>query len=167
MVDKFANFIADEKGLYILEYEKQESHNQIEGYSHREVERVKRTRNLYHQLAAPSIVAFKSMLRQNLIKNFDVTEKDIILTDNILGRDVLTRKGKSTRPKPRGVVDKEAEIPEEFFSKNRDLELAMDIMYINSENILTTVDRYIMFKACVPLSSREDDEIYKGLDVVL
>ena len=160
-------FVADEKGLYILEYKKMENYNQIEGFLHQEVEKAKRTRRLYHQLAAPSVVAFKSLLRQNLIKNCDVTEKDITLTENIFGTDVPTLKGKSTRPKPRTVVDEEIEIPKEFISKNKNLELVMDIVFINSETLLTTVDRSILFKACIPLPSREDEEIYKGLDIVL
>ena len=148
---KSMKFIADEKGLYILEYKKMENYNQIKGFSHREVEKAKRTRRLYHQLAAPSVVAFKSLLRQNLIKNCDVTEKDITLTENIFGTDVPTLKGKSTRPKPRTVVDEEIEIPKEFISKNKNLELAMDIVFINSETLLTTVDRSILFKSCIPL----------------
>ena len=107
------------------------------------------------------------MLRQNLIKNCDVTEKYITLTENMFWRDVPTLKGKSTRTKPRGVVDEEVEIPEEFVSKNRDLELVMDIVYKKSEAILTTVERSVMFKDCIPLSSWDDDEIYKGSAVVL
>lgn len=43
----------------------------------------------------------------------------------------------------------------------------MDIIYINSETILDTVYRSIIFKACVPLPSRYDEEIYRGSDLVL
>ena len=61
--NKFMKFVADGKVLYVLEYERQGNQNQIEGYSHREVEKAKITRKLYHQLVAPSVVGFKSMLR--------------------------------------------------------------------------------------------------------
>ena len=64
------------------------------------MEKAKRTRRLYHQLAAPSVVAFKSLLRQNLIKNCDVTEKDITLTENIFGADVPTLKKKAQDQSP-------------------------------------------------------------------
>ena len=43
----------------------------------------------------------------------------------------------------------------------------IDIIFINKDTLLTTIDRSITFKACVPLSSREDDDIYAGLDEVL
>ena len=111
--------------------------------------------------------AFRGMLRQNLIKNCEVTDKDIAITDAVFGPDVPTLKGKSTRPKPRKVVGKEIDIPEEFVSTNKDIELAIDIIFINNEPILTTIDRSLMFKACMPLKSREDENILQGLDTIL
>ena len=36
-------------------------------------------------------------------------------------------------------------------------------MFINTETILTTIDRSIIFKSCVPLPSREDEYIFCGL----
>ena len=95
-------------------------------------------------------MAFKGLLRQNLIRNCEVLEKDIELTEAVFGPDVPTLKGKSTRPKPRKVVDEEIEIPDEFVARNRNLELVMNIIFINKETILTTIDRSIMFKVCVP-----------------
>ena len=62
-----------------------------------------------------------------------------------------TLKGNSTQLKPRKVVNKEVEIPDDVFARNKNLELVIDIMFINKETILTTIDRSIMFKACVPL----------------
>ena len=61
---KFMNFVADDKGMYILDGDNNQWHNQTDGYAHREVERSKRTQKVYHQLAAPSVVAFKSLLRK-------------------------------------------------------------------------------------------------------
>ena len=65
-------------------------------------------------------------------------------------------------------MDTEIELPEEFLEKvSKDLELAMDIVYINSQIFLTAVDRTILFKAVVPLRSREDSEIIKALSVII
>ena len=100
------SFVADPKGLYILDTEKpNECHAQVEGFSQREIVWAKKTRRLHHQLVDPSIVAFKNLLRRNIIKNCEVMEKDIKLTDEVFGADVPTLKGKSTRSKPRKVVD--------------------------------------------------------------
>ena len=116
--------------------------------------RSKKTRKLHHQLAAPSVAAFKSLLRQNLIRNCEVHEKYIKHTDEIFRPDFPTLKERSTRPKPRKVVNKEIEIPEEFLARNNSIKLAIDIMYVTKETLLTIIDRSIMFKACVPLPSR-------------
>ena len=72
------NFIADPKGLYILDTEKQNKcHPQAESLSQREITRAKKKRRLCHQFVAPSVAAFKSLLRHNLIKNCEVMEKYI------------------------------------------------------------------------------------------
>ena len=94
-------------------------------------------------------------------------EKYIELTDEVFGPDVPTLKGKRMRPKPRKVVDEEIEIPDKFVAINKNLELAIDIMFINKETILTTIDRSIMFKACVPLPLREYEGIFRGLDEII
>ena len=118
-------------------------------------------------MTSTSQQALKNLPRQNIIRNCDVAEKDIALTKKIFGPDVATLKGKSTRQKPRKVVDKEIEIPDEFVSKERNIELSIDIIFINKETLIMTIDRSIMFKACVPLPSQEDDDVYAGLDEVL
>ena len=83
------------------------------------MERAKKTHQLYHQLFVPFLVEFKSLLRQNLIKNYEVTQKDIELVDKVFGPDFPTLKLKSTRPKPKKVVDEEVEIPEEFIQQTK------------------------------------------------
>lgn len=122
---------------------------------------------LYHQLSAPSITSFKGLLRQKIIRNYEFLEKYIELTEAVFGPDVPTLEGKSTRPKPRKVVDNEVEIPGEFVTKDRNFELAIDIMCINNETILTTIDRSIMFKSCVLLRLRDNEDICSGLDGIL
>ena len=91
------NFVTDSKGLYILDKEKPNwCHAQVEGFSQRKIARARKTRRLYHQLAAPSVAAFKSLLRQNLIRNCEVMEKEIKLTDEVFGPNVPELKGRST-----------------------------------------------------------------------
>ena len=155
------NFIADSKGLYILSKEKpNECHAQVEGFSQSEIVRAKKTSRLYHQLAAPSVTVFKSLLRQNLIRNCEVMEKDIKLTNEFFGPDVPPLKGRSTRPKQRKVVDEQIVIPDEFVERNKNLKLVINIIFINKERIITTIDMSIIFKACVLLPLREIEDIF-------
>ena len=166
--NKLLKFEANQEGLYVLQNPCGECHTEMEGFGRREIERAKRARRLYHQLKAPSEKDFKSILRQNIIRNCLVEEKDIDLAHRIFGKDVPTLKGQSTRPKPNVVVDTEIEVPEEFLDKmTKDLELAIDLVFINSQIFMTTIDRTITFKAVVPLRSREDEVILEALDVII
>ena len=79
-----------------------------------------------------------------------------------------TLKGRSTRPRPNKVLDSYMDIPEEFLERmSKDLELAIDIVFINSQIFLTTIDRTVLFKAVVPLKNREDKEILCGLNIII
>ena len=100
-------FAADQKVLYILQSNESKCFNQIEGFSNREISRATKARRLYHQLDSPSQQALKNLLRQNIIRNCDIVQKNIALTEKIFGPDVATLKGKSSCPKPRKVVNEE------------------------------------------------------------
>lgn len=80
--------------------------------------RAKKTNRLYDQLVAPSVAAFNILLRQNLMKNCEVTEKGIELTYKVFGQDVPTLKGRSNWPKLRQVVGKEIKKPDKFVARN-------------------------------------------------
>ena len=51
-------------------------------------------RVLYHNMGAPSLEAFKLMLRTNVIKNCPVTVEDVKIAEKIYGPDVATIKRK-------------------------------------------------------------------------
>lgn len=52
-------------------------------------------------MGAQVLPQLKLFLRQNIMKNFPVTVKDMNLAEEIFGRDVATLKGKTTRKKPK------------------------------------------------------------------
>jgi len=114
---------------------------QVEGYTNRQVVRADRARKLYHMLGAPTIANLKAVLRQNLLRNCPVTTEDVNLAEEILGPDISTLKGRSTRPSPTTVVDDLIEIPEELKEKNQYIDLAIDIILINRIILLTAIDR--------------------------
>ena len=116
---------------------------------------------------SPSVVVFFSLLSHSLIKNYEVTKRDIELTEKLSGTDLPTLKCRSTRPKPKKVVDEEVEITDEFVSKNKELELVMDIMSITKKTLLATIDEIMLSKEFFPIPSINDNYIYTGLDVFL
>ena len=88
-------------------------------------------------MEAPSEVAFKALLRGNLIRSCPVQEKDVDLAFRIFGKDVAVLQGRSTRPTPLIPIDDSIEIPDELLENmNKDLELAIDMMFINKQDII-------------------------------
>jgi hypothetical protein len=76
-------------------------------------------------------------------------------------------KGKSTHRKSTPVREDTVEIPEELIAHNREIELCIDIMYVNECGFMTTGDRTIRFRSATPIDNRTHEEYYRVLDMVL
>ena len=127
----------------------------VEGYTKRQVERAKQARKLYHVIGTPTVDNFKSIIKMNSIMNCPVTSKDVILAEKIFGPDISSLKGKSTRTRPNPVSNDEIEIPTKIYEEHSNLELCMDIMFVNGQPMLTTIDRSIKFRGLVRLNNRK------------
>jgi len=137
------------------------------GYTHRQFERAKVARSLYHNVGTPTVQNFKALLRMNVIKNCPVTTEDVDIAERIFGKSMSSLKGKSTRPKTKPVRSDLVEIPDELVEKHRDLELCMDTAKINGLLFLALIDRTIRLRSIVYLKSTKHKEYHKALDVVL
>ena len=58
------------------------------------------------------------------------------------------------------------EIPAEINEKHHDIELCMDIMFVNECGMLTAIDRLIQFRSVVPIDTKTQCDYYKALDVI-
>ena len=137
------------------------------GYTERQFKRAKEARALYHKVGTPTVENFKALIRQNLIQNCPVTVEDIIIAEKIFGPDISSLKGKSTRTKPKPVVDDIIDIPPEIKQENKELVLCMDTMFINQEIFLTAIDKSIKFRSLVPLKDKSSGAYYEAIDVIL
>ena len=92
------------------------------------------------------------------------------LAEKIFGLDVLNTKGKWVKEKPNVVSNEDfIEIPPELDLAGKEMELAIDVVYINRECFLHTVDRTIKEPSCVTLGTYSKGEaptsetLYKAL----
>lgn len=138
----------------------------VEGFTRCEVERAKRARRLYHQLGAQALPQLKLFLRKNIMRNCPVTTKDVNLVEEIYGQDAATLKGEMTRRKPKVMVDEKIGFPEELKRRNKDIDMVMDVLFINNAIFLVTIDRVIKFRAAVPMQDRTKEELYESLDII-
>ena len=65
------------------------------------------------------------------------------------------------------MINNEIDVPPEIYEEHSNLELCMDVMLVNRQPMLTTIDRSIKFRGLVPLNSRKKNELYRALDVIL
>ena len=107
------------------------------------------------------------MIRQNIIQNLPVMAEDIEIAEKIFGPDVSTLKGITTRKRPKVVVDYFIEIPRELIDNNQELIMCMEIMFINQQELFTTIDKYIRFRGLLPLANITQEECYRALYLVM
>ncbi|CAJ1950978.1 unnamed protein product [Cylindrotheca closterium] len=116
---------------------------------------------------APGIEAFKVAVRSGLFKNCPIREEDIVIADKIYGPSALVLKGKTKRPTPEAVWDDWVEIPCELLVHNIDLNLHLDIAFINSTFGLTTIDGSVRYQTFVPLQSRTAESLYDAINFTI
>ena len=76
-------------------------------------------------------------------------------------------KGIKTRQIPKVVVDYFIEIPRELIDNNQGFILFMEIMFINRQVLLTTMDKYIRFRGLIPLENIINEDFCRVLDLVM
>ena len=166
-------FGPSEHGLYYYDLNKTEGFSMLQTvqenrfpYSARQFERAKIARDVYHAIGNPSISDYKNIIKTNGLRNCPVTIEDINIAEKIFGKDVSTLKGKTTRKKPNVVINDYIEVPEELKQAQRDIELCIDIMYIQSQMFFVTVSKHIKYITIDPLAERSRKLVFLTLDKV-
>ena len=132
-------------------------------YSKRQVARAEEARNLYHVIGYPSVRDFKHIIQTNQLKNCPVTVEYINNSEKIFGPDVYALKGKSTRKKPKVVVNDYVEIPRELIEAHQGVEICADIIFIDKVPMLVTLSKNIRFITLARIHSRQENRnIIKG-----
>jgi hypothetical protein len=121
--------------------------------SPRQLARAQRARKLYYALGTPSIDDLKAIIRMNMIRNNEVTTDDVNLAMKVYGPDVAGIKGRTTRNRPRPVINNTIEIPDELLEVQKDVVLSIDGMTVNSLKFLTTISHDIQYRTAQYLSN--------------
>jgi hypothetical protein len=103
----------------------------------------------------------------NAIKNCPVTTEDVNNAEKIFGTNMLSLRGKLTRRKSTPVREDGLEIPDKLILQNREIDLCIDIMYVNECGFMTRINQTIRFRSAIPIENRTHEEYYRVLDMVL
>ena len=80
-------------------------------------------------------------------KNVRVSFADVDLMEKIFGKDVAILKGKKIRPHPPVVKWNDIiDLPPELKVKGLEIELAIEVVYINDQSFLHSVDQTIKLR---------------------
>ena len=98
-----------------------------------------------HNVGTPTVASFKVMLKTNIIQNCPITINNMTIAKKIFRPSMSSLKGKSTRKKPKPVRQDLIKIPQELMEKPHDIELCIDMMFVNDCGMLTAIDQTIKF----------------------
>ncbi len=116
-----------------------------EGYTKREVLKVKEARRAQAMMGNPSKADYKGMVSHNLIPNCPVTSSDITNVRAIFGPDLPSVQGKTVQRMPAPVVADYVAVPHELVAANKTVALVADVFFVDRTAFLFTVSLRIKF----------------------
>ena len=134
-------------------------------YTKRQVDRAEKAKALHELIGPPSLHDFKHIIQTNQIKNNPVTIDDVNIYTHIYGnKNTIALKSKSTRPKPKPVVNDYIEIPQELIQAHQGIELCADVIYIEGVTFLITISKNLKFITIRYISDRTKESLLEALD---
>ena len=171
----YFEFHPSAEGLYYYMPKYEDAHNFLKIqdetkrlYTLRQYRRALKAWKLLHAAGHPHPDDLVKLVQTNQIVNCPVRTADFKAAQTILGQDVGSLKGKTTRKKSVPVVEQVVAIPKELTLKGK-VELCLDIVYVNKIPFLTTVSKELQYCTCkriVPKGTKVDS-FNAALDQVL
>jgi hypothetical protein len=106
------------------------------------------------------------ILRLNLIKDCLVVQEDVKLAEMIFGKDLAIIKGKTTRKKPKPVIQDTIEVPKALKLAQKDVSLCIDTFFVNKMLFLHTISNKIHYRTSQGLPDWETKTYIHYLEVV-
>ena len=113
-------------------------------FSRKQIEGAQAARQLMGMIATPSTRDFNTLLRLNMIPDWcPITTENIKHADTPFGPDLATARGKTVWRKPTRVVTDYVDIPRTLIDINKQVTLAVDVMFVNLVPFLVSDSRTI------------------------
>ena len=136
-------------------------------YTDRQVNQAESARRLYAMIGRPSNVDFENIIRLHIIPDCPTTIDDVCVANKIFGPDVGSLKGKTTRRKPSRVQSDVVFVPSELVQIHKNVILAVDVMFVNSQPFFVSISRNIKFTTIQALPNRTHDNLMHAIKAIL
>jgi hypothetical protein len=95
-------------------------------------------KDLYEKMIFPSTADFRAIVSAGCIPGCEITLEDVKTAEVIWGCSVLKMKGKTVRRNAKRLVQSVIKVPSKLIKLQQDVELAIDIFFINKHTFFTT-----------------------------
>ena len=106
-------------------------------------------------IGRPSLQTYLQLIDEKLLMNCPVTRTDILATEDILGPEVGSLKGKTVRIGAKSVQVDLEQVPVTIMERYRRVTLGADIMFVNKIPFFVTISRAIKFGTLELLKNRK------------
>ena len=136
-------------------------------YTNNDYLRAMRARELQMIVGRPSTAAFLELINTNMIANCPVTPADVEAAEHILGPDIGSLKGKTTRRNPPIVESPVTPVPTEILKRYQKVTLCVDIMYVNRIAMVVSISRNIKFGTIEAIPNNKSGVILKSIQAII
>jgi len=127
-----------------------------------------KARSIQDTIGRPSTPDYIKYVENGLIPNCPITKEDIIRAEDILGPNLGSLKGKTTRKTPERVtLDSLDNLPNELLVEHGNVTIAIDIMYINEIPFMMTTSRAIHFGTAEMIKNETKSTIIKSIQQII
>ena len=136
-------------------------------YTNNDYLRALRAQELQITMGRSSTTTFLELLKKNGIANCPITPTDVEAVEYILGQDIGSLKGKTTRRSPPIVDSPVTAIPADVLKQYQKVTLCVGIMYINKVAMLVSISKRIKFGTIEVIPNNKFTVLLKGLKWIL
>ena len=142
--------------------------NNEENYSSRELNKAKNALLLYRRLGRPAPDVFMRLLRDNIIRNCDVSPGDAKLAFHIYGKDPATLMGKTKRMKPPPVPPLDpVPIPSHVLSLYKKVTISIDVFWLNGQRFLHSISDHIQLRTVEFLANADEAHLAASVATII
>ena len=131
--------------------------------SKRQIASAAHAKDLYEKMIFPSTADFRAIVSAGGIPGCEVTPEDGKTAKVIWGCSVLKMKRNTVRRNAKRLVQSVIKVPSKLIKLQQDVELAIDIFFINKHAFFTTYSRKICFTMVTHILLRHKEHIWEAL----